>query len=556
MTKTLPVRVGFMRHSPQYPELGAEVCDRLLLKQFSNQKDERAFETLVQRHAGLVWGVCNRVLQNTHDAEDAFQAVFLVLAKKAGSRGWSDSVGPWLYQTAYRVSLKARSSRNTKQKRSLEYQASHPQETQNSCEDSFDLKSILDRELQRLPETYRQALLLCYLEGKSQDEAAQELGYSVGALRGYLFRGKELLRERLAKYQQALTVAGVSTLLTQTASSASASESLVTTTSHVATSFALGRNVEGAVTVSTLELTQRMLKAMMYAKLKPFAFLFAGVLAIAVGAYFYPANADTPSKVEPPATDKATPLAEKYEDPIGVSGQIKKLDTTKTPAVVTIRLDGNEKVLVAFDIAKDAKILVAGKTTELKNLKEGAEVTLVLGDDHRTVKTVDAVQKRIEGELIKIDGDKLVVKHEEDDDNDKVVTKEIAVSKDAAIYIDDYLSNLKDLEDCKTVTIEYAADEKTVARVRAKWFGMGDMEGEIKTIDATKGEITLTIDGQDGKYDIVVKTNAQSKLYANGKPCTLKDLQLGWEVQLRVEGADKLIGLRAVKSEPKKDDDK
>src|SRR5262249_14554979 len=145
-----------------------------------------------------------RVLQNEADADDAFQATFLVLARKAGSVGWQKSIGSWLYQVAYRIALKMRARRLRQQNQSP---APRPT-TQIVTEMTLgDLRPVPDEELQRWRECYRAPLLLCYLQGKTQDEAARELGWSEGALRGCLFRAREILRRRLAR--RGLTVSAV-----------------------------------------------------------------------------------------------------------------------------------------------------------------------------------------------------------------------------------------------------------------------------------------------------------------------------------------------------------
>src|SRR5262245_48884090 len=149
--------------------------DRHLLQRFAAARDEAAFELLVRRHGALVRGVCRRVLGNADDADDAFQATFLVLATKAASVDWRAGVGPWLYQVAYRLARKARA--RAARRRLQEGQAPLPRPAAAPDDLTWrELRPLLDEELARLPQRYRAPLVLCYLEGKTRDEAAELLG--------------------------------------------------------------------------------------------------------------------------------------------------------------------------------------------------------------------------------------------------------------------------------------------------------------------------------------------------------------------------------------------
>src|ERR1043166_1060038 len=149
-----------------------ELNDRQLLEEFADG-DETAFTALVDRYGGLVMGVCQRVLQHRHDAEDAFQATFMVLARKAHSVAWKDTVANWLHGVACRIAFQIRREKARQQSRQRtgeEPAAPVPDPTWS------ELKPVLDEELDRLPAKYRKVLVLCCLEGKSRDEAAAVLG--------------------------------------------------------------------------------------------------------------------------------------------------------------------------------------------------------------------------------------------------------------------------------------------------------------------------------------------------------------------------------------------
>jgi RNA polymerase sigma factor (sigma-70 family) len=176
---------------------GGPTTDAALLHRFVEQHDDAAFADLLDRHGGLVWGVCYRVLGHVADAEDAFQASFLVLARKAGVVR-KESLPGWLHGVAMRVASRLRRGETARRQR--ESQAGLRESGNEPDEPTWrEVRQVLDEELARLPDKYRLPLLLCYLEGKTQDEAAQELGWAVGVFRGRLDRGREQLRQRLLR---------------------------------------------------------------------------------------------------------------------------------------------------------------------------------------------------------------------------------------------------------------------------------------------------------------------------------------------------------------------
>src|SRR5262245_16424992 len=181
------------------------VCDRpgdgQLLSQFINRRDESAFAELVRRHGPMVLGVCRRALANPHDADDAFQAAFLVLARKASSVRPRDRVGPWLYGVARRTALRVRARRRPPPQPLTDYPSREQPPT-------ADVGPLIDEELGRLPDRYRAPLVLCLLEGLSRREAAGRLGLGEGTLSGQLARAKSMLAERLRRRGVAPAVAG------------------------------------------------------------------------------------------------------------------------------------------------------------------------------------------------------------------------------------------------------------------------------------------------------------------------------------------------------------
>src|SRR5262249_42037855 len=150
----------------------SQATDRELLRRFTAQQDETAFEVLFRRHGAMVLAAAKRVLGNAHDAEDVCQAAFLLLAKKAATQRWQPSVASWLYTTAHQLALKARTPPPRRARR--EGKAA-PRSRPNPLAEitGHELLAVLDEELRTLPEPLRAPLVLCYLEGATRDEAAQ-----------------------------------------------------------------------------------------------------------------------------------------------------------------------------------------------------------------------------------------------------------------------------------------------------------------------------------------------------------------------------------------------
>jgi RNA polymerase sigma factor (sigma-70 family) len=183
-----------------------QVPDEELLSRFV-AGDEGAFGALLQRHSGMVLSVCRRVLRSSHDAEDAFQATFLTLAQRATRIRKRSAVGSWLHGTAFRIAAGLRAGRLRRRAQPLPPDLAARPADEARAEAWQELLTALDEELARLPECYRAPLVHCYLEGQTRDEAAAQLGWTVGMVRGRLARGRELLRGRLARRGLAVPVA-------------------------------------------------------------------------------------------------------------------------------------------------------------------------------------------------------------------------------------------------------------------------------------------------------------------------------------------------------------
>src|SRR5260370_30717443 len=175
---------------------GAETSDGQLLENFATTHDAAAFEALVRRHGPMVWGACHRLLRNQHDAEDAFQATFVVWARKAASVSPREMVGNWRYGVAHTVALRAQVA--TAKQRVRERQVMHmPEPAPVNQGIPEDLQTLLDQELRRLPDKYRTAIVLCDLEGRTRREGARQFQIPEGTLSSRLTTGRRMLAARL-----------------------------------------------------------------------------------------------------------------------------------------------------------------------------------------------------------------------------------------------------------------------------------------------------------------------------------------------------------------------
>jgi RNA polymerase sigma factor (sigma-70 family) len=272
-------------------------ADHDLLARFADLGDETAFADLVRRHGPMVRGLCRRLLGEEGLADDVFQATFLVLARRAGSIRRREAVSSWLYGVARRLARKAQ--RGDARRRRHERRAAEGRPSLTAPEDGWaELLAVLDEELGRLPEQARAPLLLCYLEGCTQDEAARFLGWSVGTLRRRLEWGRDLLRRRLTRRGATLSAGLFATLLAPRTATAAVAEGLVGQLARSAAAFAAGT----APGTAAAALAQGALSAVAPLPVKVLALflLTLGVVTAWVGSAYGP-SADRPADPGPPA---------------------------------------------------------------------------------------------------------------------------------------------------------------------------------------------------------------------------------------------------------------
>jgi RNA polymerase sigma factor (sigma-70 family) len=284
---------------------GVSPTDRELLEQYVVCRNEAAFEALLRRHGPMVLGVCRRVLRNQADAEDTFQATFLVLVRKAAAIR-SGNVGSWLYGVAHNTARKALAMNRKRRTKEREACSASPPRTAEPG--GYELQALLDAELSRLPDRYRVPLVLCDLEGKTIKEAARQLGWPQGTVATRLARARALLARRLAKHGLIVSAGMVTAALAHGSALASVSRALIHTTIQAATRYAASR---GAATVlisaKVVALTEGVLQAMFLKKLRSaiFVFLLLATMGLAAGGLAHRTQAaDRREPLPPSATRK------------------------------------------------------------------------------------------------------------------------------------------------------------------------------------------------------------------------------------------------------------
>ena len=344
------LRVGLAKAGP-------EPTDRQLLDAFLHQHDQDAFAQLVRRHQHVVQAAIAKVLVDPADIEDAFQATFLVLVRKARSLSWRSGLGTWLYAVAHRVAVNAWTAVRERVRR--EGQAART-EGQHAAPDLSWREAcvLLHDELNKLPDKFRLPLLLCYLEGKSRDEAAEQLGISPGGVKGRLERGRNLLRDRLARRGVCLSV-GLWAVLAHSPAGASPPR-------LVESAVAVAR---GAVPARVAALAQGVTARMVLTNIKLFtgALLAAGLVSILLTSQPTPPLAASPPAAAPQKSEEPRAETTKPDDApkeVEITGRV--LDPDGQPAAkVTVMLRGYH-----FDVP-----------TDTSTTKEVA--TVVTGEDGR-----------------------------------------------------------------------------------------------------------------------------------------------------------------------------
>ncbi len=431
------------------------MTDARLVECFRDHRDEVAFEALVRRHGPMVMGVCARILHDRHDAEDAFQATFLVLVRKVASVSPPGMVGNWLYGVAYQTAIKARAMADRRGAKERQVMGT-PEPAAPDGDDALwrEVRPIIDEELGRLPAKYRAPLVLCDIEERSYKEAAEQLGWPEGTVAGRLSRARAMLAARLTRRGVVLPAVALPALLAQNAAAA-VPAAVIAPTVKAAVLVATGQATTGAISANVVALTEGVVRAMLLTKLKAAtAILFAACLVVAgVGFALSPAPADgedqkkpaqppvqpqpKDQKVEPKKVDpKAAPKQGNGNGPNGGNqnnqkndgqknqnddgqnnqnddgqqnqkndgqqnqkddgqqnqGVVKAVDQNANTLTVLVGQQG-KAVEKVFTLPKDVPVVVGGKPAKLGDVKPGMKVNVALDKDKKGVAGIKQVNE-------------------------------------------------------------------------------------------------------------------------------------------------------------------
>jgi RNA polymerase sigma factor (sigma-70 family) len=292
----------------------ASPTDGQLLERYVRAREEAAFAALVRRHGPMVWGVCRRVLLGHQDAEDAFQATFLVLVRKAASIVPREMVANWLYGVAHQTALKARATAARRRAREKQVPAM-PELALEPNERRDDLQALLDQELSRLPDKYRAVIVLCDLGGKTRKEAARHFRMPEGTVASRLATARTMLARRLARSRLAVTGAALAAGLAPDVASAGLPPTVASATIKAAGVFSAGcaAGAVGGLSANAVALAEGVLKGMLLGKLKVPAALLVAVAVLAAGAL---AALTQPVRAERPADERVEEKRETADKPV------------------------------------------------------------------------------------------------------------------------------------------------------------------------------------------------------------------------------------------------
>ncbi|HVL12279.1 MAG TPA: sigma-70 family RNA polymerase sigma factor [Gemmata sp.] len=539
-----------------------EVFDRLrdtagggdgeLLTRYRTTRDQDAFGSLVRRHGPMVLGVCRRVLRDSHAADDAFQATFLVLARKADAVRPPDRLAPWLYGVAYRTAMKSRG--RAFRRRQVEQDYASQVANRPAPRDDADLLPVIDEQLNALPEKYRVPLVLCGLQGLNKAEAAAKLGLPEGTVSSRLARARDLLRDRLTRRGVPVPAAALATLLAGRSLRAAVPHALANTT----TSAALGA---AAPPAAALSLSNEVIRSMTLTKLN-----FLGAVALTAslaGGGFYALRADDrkPGGEKPgvakPEAQREKPRAEGQKPkqdgekpregeqrparPAARGGKVASVDAKRNTITIAFKGDGGivERIV---ELTADAKVFIDGNPGKLADVPVNSTAAIVVAVAREkelaqvselrvTGQTVNGVVAKVEASGLTLDGEK--------------VARTIPLAAGTKVTVNGRDAKAADLKAGDRVQVVMAADEKaalTVATGRAAGDGerpaakQRQFAGKVAEVDATARTITLAARGEEGK-PMVVKVTADAKISVDGKAAKLADVAKGATVTLGLSSA-------------------
>jgi RNA polymerase sigma factor (sigma-70 family) len=385
---------------------GSEATDSQLLERFIASGDQDAFALLVRRHGPMVLGVCRRVLFHAQDVEDAFQATFMVLVRKARVIGRRELLANWLYGVAIRTAAKARA--NAARRRTREALVPDLPEAEAPGEPAWNsIQPVLDEEVGRLPTKYRAPFTLCYLQGLTNEEAALQLGCPKGTLQSRLAWARDRLRSRLTRRGVVLSAGLLATLLSEKTASAVVPCALADRTVAMALAFGGWKTAAGGtISAPAAHLAQGVLHAMFLAKLKIVAVIVLAGLLMGAGAGIWIRQAPAAEPLTEVFPDDTKPAQKERVKPRPNDGRFKAEAVTKksfqtgaAPRVVVEMFNGPIEIKEGTNRKVDATVTKhsdALSQQEADDELENVEITMTQDGDTVHVKAKRKEERRME----------------------------------------------------------------------------------------------------------------------------------------------------------------
>jgi RNA polymerase sigma factor (sigma-70 family) len=542
---------------------GEGLTDGQLLECFIEHREEAAFTALVRRHGPMVWSVCRRLL-NHHDAEDAFQATFLVLCRKVASIQPREMAANWLYGVAHQTALQAR--RTAARRRARERQVTEMPEPAVPEKDLWrDLQPLLDEELSRLPDKYRCVIVLCDLEGKTRKEAARQLGVPEGTVAGWLARARTMLAKRLTRHGFALSGGALAAVLSEKVASASVSISAVSSTIKAAGFFAAGQAAT-AGSANVVGLAEEVLRAMLLAKLKQAAavILILAVFGLGTGTWTHSVAGEKPAQAQKgesknsigsEAKRKEEPRRERHTAKkwhiVSLDGVGNYVDLNqRTVTIMSPREPGsNTSTGMTLDVEPTATIIVDDKQATLADLKTDYSVLVNVEYEweFRDKAVVRSRAVRIEalgsevGALVRAlshDGSTITVQSE---DKGAITDAVYRIAPDAKVVINNKKGRLADVRPKMQVSLHMSAVKPLVVGVTAAG---PKVEGIVTAVHPAEHTISLNIKNTH-LTSVGVPVAQDARVMIDGKEGKLADLQAGERVIVHMSAeSDKSLSPR------------
>jgi RNA polymerase sigma factor (sigma-70 family) len=535
-----------------------------LLRRFIVERDEAAFSLLVRRHGPMILGVCRRILRDANDAEDAFQATFLVLVRRARSLTSRAVLGDWLHGVARRTALNA--LRAAAQRRAKEQSMARTESIAEKA--ANDLLPILDEELARLPEKYRLPIVLCELEGQPRRQAAERLGWPEGTVAGRLARARQLLAKRLTQRGVTLSTGAIAAALAPGAAQASVPAEILSVTVKTAIEVAAGRAVSS---VKVAALADGTMKTLFLTKLKNVVAVVFVFIAMGIGVGVVASRQILPGQgtqnEHGPASNQGTPEMEKTTSRPRVYYTLRKLEVVRQ--TISVSLYGTTSIVEDIPLARNVEVFFHGAPSAF--LTEGklsdlgvadTPLTLDFASDGKTVKRITAylalapcILTDVDPEAGTIDGISLM----------HGIRPGLRLRRDAEIRIDGKRSSISELrkgmivdpyeDPSPTAVLPDDGVRTTIPQLNFKGFmPFAKIEacrpivaGTINGVETDKNTLSLTPAGTNLRLNDL-PLSADATIVINGKEGRLADIQPGTQVVAELRGDDSAPRTRAIVS--------